>query len=268
MERKCTPQGPGMLVPARARGRPESAEGRFRDLSSELSALASTASRGMVCRMDLTSVDHLLRTTRSVRKRLDFDRPVAPELLEECIEIAFQAPTGSNSQGWSVVVVTDEGKRKVLADLYREGMAAYASMREAEGFGFAEGDPRGDQMPRVLDSAMYLAENLEKAPAMVLFCIEGRVEEAGAFSQASVYGSILPAAWSFMLAGRARGLGMAWTTLHLAHEKRAAELLGLPSSITQTVLFPVAYFKGDDFKPAKRLPARDLTHWNAWGTHR
>ena len=218
--------------------------------------------------IDIEATNHLLRTTRSVRKRLDFTRPVEPELIEECIDIAFQAPTGSNSQGWSVVVVTDEAKRKVIADLYREGMEAYANMREAEGFGFAEGDPRGEQMPRVLDSAMYLAQNLEKAPVMVLFCVEGRVEEAGAFAQASVYGSILPAAWSFMMAGRARGLGMAWTTLHLAHEKRAAETLGIPDHITQTVLFPVAYFTGKDFKPAKRISPKELTHWNSWGTRR
>ena len=222
----------------------------------------------MVIGMDLETVDHLLRTTRSVRKRLDFSRPVEPEVLETCIDLALQAPTGSNQQGWSVVVVTDPDKRKALADLYREGMEAYASMRESEGFSFPEDDPRGEQMPRVLDSAMYLAANLEKAPAMVLFCIDGRVEEAGAFAQASVYGSILPAAWSFMLAGRARGLGMAWTTLHLAHERRASELLGLPESVTQAVLFPVAYFTGDGFKPAKRIPAKGLTHWNTWGTHR
>lgn len=218
--------------------------------------------------MELESTDRLLTTTRSVRKRLDFDRPVAPELIEECIELALQAPTGSNSQGWSVVVVTDEAKRKTIADLYRKGMEFYASMREEQGFGFAEGDLRADQMPRVMESAVYLAENLERAPAMVLFCIDGRVENAGAFAQASTYGSILPAAWSFMLAGRSRGLGMAWTTLHLAHEETAAELLGLPKSVTQTVLFPVAHFTGRDFKPAKRLPAKELTHWNTWGTHR
>ncbi len=218
--------------------------------------------------MDLASTDHLLRTTRSVRKRLDFTRPVPAELIEECIEISLQAPTGSNTQGWSVVVVTDETKRKAIADLYREGMQMYAGMREAEGFGFPEGDPRGEQMPRVMESALYLAENLEKAPVMVLFCIEGRVENAPQFAQASIYGSILPAAWSFMLAARSRGLGAAWTTLHLAHEEKAAALLGIPKDVTQAVLFPVAYFTGTDFKPATRIDPKSLTHWNTWGSHR
>ena len=218
--------------------------------------------------MDIESTDHLLRTTRSVRKRLDFERPIPPELIEECIEIALQAPTGSNSQGWSVVVVTSPEKKKVIADFYREGIAQYSAMRESEGFGFPEGDLRAQQQDKVMESALYLAENLEKAPAMVIFCIEGRVEKAPPFAQASVYGSILPAAWSFMLAGRSRGLGMAWTTLHLAFEKQVAEMLGLPDDVTQSVLFPVAYFTGSDFKAAKRLPAKSLTHWDQWGAHR
>ncbi len=218
--------------------------------------------------MDIGSTNKLLTTTRSVRKRLDFSRPVPAELLEDCIDIALQAPTGSNMQGWSVVVVTDPAKKTAIAEVYREGMALYAQIRESMAPGFADDDLRTTQMPRVLDSALYLGEHMQEAPALVLFCVEGRIENAGAAAQASVYGSILPAAWSFMLAGRARGLGMAWTTIHLFQEKKVAALLGLPATITQAVLFPVAFFKGDDFKPAKRLPARELTHWNHWGEHR
>lgn len=218
--------------------------------------------------MNANDTDKLLRTTRSVRKRLDFTKPVPAELIEECIDISFQAPTGSNTQGWSVVVITDEDKRKKLGEIYREGIQVYAGMRESEGFGFPEGDPRAEQMPRVMESAFYLAENFEKAPAMVLFCVDGRVEEMGAFAQASIYGSIIPAAWSFMLAGRSRGLGMAWTTIHLAYEKKAAEVLGLPDTVTQAVLFPVAYYTGTDFKEAKRIDPKSLTHWNSWGARR
>jgi nitroreductase len=218
--------------------------------------------------MNIAETDALLTTTRSVRKRLDFSRPVEAELLEECIDLALQSPTGSNQQGWHIVVVTDEDKRKAIADVYREGFTAYQAMKEGEDPGFGEDDLRAEQMPRVYDSASYLAENMEKAPAFVLFCVEGRVENAGVIGQASLYGSVLPAAWSFMLAGRARGLGMAWTTIHLFNEKAVAELLGLPDNVTQTVLFPVAYFTGDGFKPAKRLPASSVTHWNSWGSKR
>jgi nitroreductase len=109
---------------------------------------------------------------------------------------------------------------------------------------------------------------LHEVPALVIVCIEGRVEKEAQVRQASLYGSILPAAWSFMLALRARGVGSAWTTLHLIHEKDAAKVLGIPDTVTQAVLMPVAYYKGTDFKPAKRLPARDRTHWNTWGQRR
>jgi len=217
--------------------------------------------------MDIATVDELLTTTRSVRKRLDFTRPVDPAVLERCLEIALQAPTGSNAQGWHWLVVTDAAKREGLADLYRKAFMLYVnepSLRPEYG----ETDLRTEQRPRVLDSATYLADHLHEAPVHVIPCIEGRVENAGVVAQASVYGSILPAVWSLMLALRARGLGSAWTTLHLIHEREAAELLGIPANVTQTALLPVAWFAGETFKPAKRLPASTCTHWNAWGGRR
>jgi nitroreductase len=219
--------------------------------------------------MDLKAADELLTTTRSVRKRLDLDRPVPPELIAECIEIALQAPTGSNAQGWHFVVVTDAAKRAEIARVYKETLAGYLKMQEAGGPRWtAPNDPRKAQEARVRESALFLAENMHRVPVHVIPCIEGRVETAGVMAQASIYGSILPAAWSFMLAARARGLGMAWTTLHLAHEKEISKLLGIPDTVTQTALLPVAYFKGREFQKAKRIPARELTSWNSWGTRR
>lgn len=218
--------------------------------------------------MDLAAADHLLTTTRSVRKRLDLSRPVDPLVLERCIAIALQAPTGSNQQGWHFVVVTDAAKRKGLADLYRQAFEIYANAPEAIRPRMAEDDPRFAQTERIIDSASYLAEHMHEVPVMVIPCIEGRVENAGVLAQASIYGSILPAVWSLMLALRARGLGSAWTTLHLMFEQDAAKILGIPDTVTQTALLPVAHFTGTTFKPAKRLPAADRTYWNAWGTRR
>ncbi len=217
--------------------------------------------------MDLKAGDELLTTTRSVRKRLDLTRPVPPALIVECIEIALQAPTGSNAQGWHFVVVTDAAKRAEIARCYKETLAGYIKMQEAGGPRWTSpNDPRKAQETRVRESALYLADHMHEVPVHVIPCIEGRVENAGVMAQASIYGSILPAAWSFMLAARARGLGMAWTTLHLAHEKEIGKLLGIPDTVTQTALLPVAYFKGKDFQVAKRLPARELTSWNSWGS--
>lgn len=211
--------------------------------------------------LDLT-VDELLTTTRSVRKRLDFDRPVPREVLMECLDLALQAPTGSNAQGWQWVFVEDSAKRKALAEIYRTTATPYLGMPKPQ-----RGDIRDQQIDAVLNSAMYLNENLEKAPVFLIPCLEGRPERMDAGTQASFWGSLLPAVWSFMLALRSRGLGSAWTTLHLIGdgEKQAAELLGIPyEQYTQGGLFPVAYTKGTSFKPANRLPAEQLTHWDSW----
>jgi nitroreductase len=206
--------------------------------------------------MDLATVDYLLTTTRSVRKRLDLERPVEREVIERCLEIAIQAPSGSDRQKWHFVVVTDPALRLGLAELYRRSFDAYLASAPASG--------RGAPREVLRDSSIYLAEHFHEVPALVLFCYEGRVEQAGLAAQASLYGSILPAAWSFMLALRARGIGSAWTTLHLRYEQEAAQLLGLPPNVTQAALMPVAYYTGDDFKPARRTPALERTYWNGW----
>lgn len=217
---------------------------------------------------NLTIVDHLLMTTRSVRKRLDLTRPVEPEVIEQCIEIATQAPTGSNRQGWHFMVVTDPAKRKGIADLYQKAFDVYLRGREQARTAPRENEPSATTQRRVTSSAIYLAQHLHEVPVHIIPCYEGRVETEPAFAQASLYGSILPAAWSLMLALRARGIGSAWTTLHLPYEKEAAQLLGIPDHITQSALLPVAYFTGEDFLPAERIPARNVTHWDGWGQQR
>jgi nitroreductase len=189
------------------------------------------------------------------------------DLVRRCLDVALQAPTGSNAQGWHFVVVTDAAKRKALADLYRQAFQFYVENPDFRRT-YEPEDLRTKQMSSILDSATYLAKHLHEAPVHLIPCIEGRVEQAGVVGQASVYGSILPAVWSFMLAARARGLGSAWTTLHLVFEQDAAKLLGIPAEVTQTALLPVAFFKGTDFKPAVRKDPHLVMHWDAWGAHR
>jgi len=212
--------------------------------------------------MDLQTVDHLLTTTRSVRKRLDLERPVEREIIMECLDIAIQAPTGSNAQGWHFVVVTDAEKRAKIAEYYKKSWDAYVTQPPPPS---TAKRATGGQMRKVVSSATYLAENLQNVPVFVIPCYEGRVEKAQPFMQASLYGSIIPAGWSLMLALRARGLGSSWTTLHLLYEKEVAELLGIPANVTQTALIPIAYYTGDDFKPANRHPIEELTYWDTWG---
>lgn len=215
--------------------------------------------------MDLATVDKLLTTTRTVRRRLDFDRPVENKIIQECLEIAIQAPTGGNSQGWHFMVVNDAEKKAQIGELYRESFTIYARSRAEQVSTRGQSELYEAQRARVAKSAVYLASRMGEVPVMIIPCIHGRVEKMGVLEQAGLYGSILPAAWSLMLALRARGLGSAWTTLHLRYEEQVAEILGIPPTVTQAALLPVAYYTGDDFHPAKRTPATQITSWNTWG---
>jgi nitroreductase len=207
-------------------------------------------------RLDLTP-DELLSTTRAVRKRLDLTKPVEREVLEECLELAQQAPTGSYAQTWHFVVVEDADRRRALAELWKQVAFPYLE----RGGGARE----GTMMARISDAVVHLAEHLHEVPVHVIPCVEGRFEGKPNFMVASMYASIIPAAWSFMLAARSRGLGSVWTTFHLVHEQEAAEILGIPyEDVTQVALIPVAYTLGTDFKPGKRKPLDSMVHWDRW----
>ncbi|MFN0092023.1 MAG: nitroreductase family protein [Acidimicrobiales bacterium] len=205
---------------------------------------------------DLAQVDKLLTTTRAVRKRLDFDRPVPDEVLLECLRLAIQAPTGSNTQNWRWLIVRDQAKKEELTRLYNEAGGDYLRGR-------ARTEEAGTQMGRVFDSAAYLADNMAKAPVFVIPCVLGRPGEKG-WDAAGLYGSIVPAIWSFQLALRSRGLGTCYTTLHLQREREAAALLGIPDNVLQAALLPVAYTAGTEFQPARRRPVEEITYLDAW----
>jgi len=220
----------------------------------------------MAIGLDLATCDKLLTTTRSVRLRFDLERPVAPEMIQQCLEVALQAPSQTNTQQWHFVVVTDAAKRAALADIYRRSFEGYwaASIEKApEAF-----DNPSKSVQRMIDSAEFLTANLQHVPVHVLFCSTGDLVNLPLFEQASAYGSIIPAAWSFMLAARARGIGCCWTTVHLMDAAAASAVLDIPDNVTQAVLLPVAYYKGDDFKLAERLPLNDVVHWDGWGGKR
>jgi nitroreductase len=209
--------------------------------------------------------DQLLTTTRAVRKRLDFDRPVEMGVIRECLEIALQAPSGSNAQGWQWVVLTDAAKRREVADIYRKAFALYEGSPMAADKLHADDPSMAPVQQRIFASAKYLADNMHRPPVLLIPCFMGRAESGGAIGQASQYGSLLPAAWSFMLAARARGLGTAWTTLHLMFEQETAKVLGIPfEQVTQTALIPVAYTKGTEFKAGARKPLDPVLHVNGW----
>jgi nitroreductase len=209
---------------------------------------------------DLGETDRLLTTTRAVRKRLDLDRPVDRALVLDCLRIATQAPSGGNSQPWRWLVVDDSDLRADLAELYRRGYGPYIELQKA-----AIVAAGGDENHPILRSSDYLADHLHEVPIHVIPCLLTRLPERPTPADtAGFYGSILPAVWSFALALRSRGLGTAFTTLHLHHEREAAELLGIPDTVTQVALLPVAHVTGGDFRPADRKPVETVTYWNRW----
>jgi nitroreductase len=200
------------------------------------------------------SPDELLSTTRAVRKRLDLDRPVPLEVIREALAVALQAPSGSNSQRWHWIVVTDPDLKTGVAEFYKRAHLAYSGTK-----------------PEIVDAARarltassdYLREVMAQVPVLVIGAISASAEFPEG-SQAGLWGSLLPAAWSLALALRARGLGTTWTTLHLKYEREVAELLGIPADVRQGVLFPVAYTKGTDFKPGPRADLDSVIHINTW----
>ncbi len=207
--------------------------------------------------MDIATVDELLTTTRAVRRRLDLNRPVGRDVILECIGLATQAPTASNAQDWRWLVVTDAAKRAAIGEIYR-GIGADYLAHAAE----TAPDP---QTQRVYEGAMALSETLARVPVHVIPCLERRFDGSDLLVAASAWASIIPAGWSFLLALRSRGLGSVWTTMHLAQEYEVGQLLGIPTTVTQAALFPVAYTIGTDFRPAVRPPAQTVTYWDSWG---
>ena len=201
------------------------------------------------------SPDELLTTTRAVRRRLDFARPVERALIEECLEIALQAPSGSNSQPWHFVVVTDAERKEAIAGHYRTSFAAYATR--------SAGAP--GRTTRIAESAAYLAERFGEVPVHVIACVRGRPDELDATGRASLYGSVLQACWSFQLAARARDLGTCFTTLHIAYEREVAAILGIPyDGYAQVGLITVGHTTGGGFRAAERRPLERIVHWDAW----
>lgn len=224
--------------------------------------------------LDRSTVDRLLTTTRSVRKRLDFNRPVEREVMEECMEIALQAPTGSNAQRYRWVIVSDKGKRAALGEIYVRAFQEYLAMGStgAKAGGIHSGsDEKGVQklsehlvaQEKMMTSVMYLIEHIHEAPIHVVPCVVGRVQtDASPSWIASHFGSIFPGVWSLQLALRSRGLGSCITTAHLGYEEEAAEILGIPfEKLTQVCLLPVAYYTGETFQAAKRRPMEEVVSW-------
>ena len=213
---------------------------------------------------DIAAVDHVLRTTRSVRRHIDFERPLEPDVIEACIASAVQAPTGLNREAWRFLVVTEPQKKAAIAELYR---SAFDELTEQTLVALRQEHPELE-IPEPRPTYRMLADRLQDFPALFLVCSLGRPEPENTARQLAFYASILPAAWSLMLALRARGIGSTWTTLLAARERETGSVLGIPEDVTSTVLLPAGYMRGATLRPAPRRPPHEVTYWNAWGRSR
>jgi nitroreductase len=205
------------------------------------------------------TIDWVLATTRTVRKRLDLDRPVDLGVVRECLELALQAPTGGDVQGWRWIVVTDPAVKARLRDLYLESHeVASGGRRPVEVVGSDD---------RMLDGAWHLATNLDRVPVLVVACIRGQLTPDSTLARAgALFASIYPAVWSLQLALRSRGLASAMTTVHLERHAAVAAALGIPGGVTQAALIPIAHLLGPDLRPARRRPVREVAYRDQWGT--
>lgn len=212
------------------------------------------------------SAEELLTTTRGVRKRLDFSRPVERDVLRACVATALQAPSGSNRWALQFVIVTDPERRRAIGEAYRAGYATYRSLDGVYIGSIDKGDPERDaQQQRTAGSADYLAEHFGEAPAIVAACSPGRADEGPPIRKTTMLGSVMPGMWSFMLAARLRGLGTCWTTVGLFEEEATAAALGIdPAEVTIGAISPVAYTEGTEFKPALRPDPDEVIHWDQW----
>lgn len=225
-----------------------------------------------VTELPIVDFETVLTTTRAVRRRLDFDRPVDEDVVLDCLRIAVQAPTGGNAQDWRFVLIGDPEVKRRIADVYHDCFEEYVA-RPLAGAGYAAPEVRGrlDTSPaaaRMLEGARYLAENIGRAPWLLLACAtrpDPSVDPTASGTVSAVYGSIYPAVWSFCLALRSRGLGSIITTLHVNEAARVAEILGIPDEATQCCLLPVAYTLGLNFKPAPRRPLEEVVFRDGWG---
>ena len=215
--------------------------------------------------LDMTP-DQLLHTTRAVRKRLDFTKPVSDDVIRECVAAAMQAPSGSNNMTMRFVIVKDEAKRAAIGDIYRQCFDIYKTLPGVYAGSIAKDtDVEQAQQDRVVDSALYLADHMGEAPALVIACTAGRLDSVPSMMAVSSMGNVLPGMWNFMLAARARGLGTAWTTVGLMMEQAIADVVGIPfAEVQQACLTPLAYTIGTDFKPADRPDPDSIIHWDRW----
>ena len=201
--------------------------------------------------------EDIVSTTRSVRKRIDFERPIDREVIYHCVDLAAQAPTSVGNETWRFLVIDEPVKKKQLGDIYRHSFDEYLEIREQER------EEAGEEKVELSPNYRFLADNIHRFPALLLVCREGRPPDDLA-GQIAFFGSVIPAAWSLMMALRSLQIGSTWTTLHARYEEQVRHVLGIPPEVTVCILLPIGYMLGANLRRADRTSAKIITSWNKW----
>jgi nitroreductase len=200
---------------------------------------------------DAGTVLAAIHTTRSLR-RLE-TREVPDEVLRQILDAAIRAPSGSNQQTWSFIVVRDPETKQALQRIYAEVAQQYFDVGPktiSDGSGSAT-------MTRVRSSARHLAEHLHLAPVLVLACINGQ-------RNFTLGASIYPAVQNMMIAARALGVGSTLTTFHLARESEVKELLNIPADVHTAALIPLGFPTGK-WGEARRRSVHEVVYLDTFG---
>jgi len=195
--------------------------------------------------------------------------PVPTEVFYRAVEAARFGPQGGNRQPVRYLIVTDEAKRRQLAEWYLVPWKAYieAALTGQQAIEAASGDDKSTKVltsnpEKALADADNFAEHFADHPAIVVVLANladthptdtdlGRLSIVGG---ASVY----PAAQNLCLALRDEGVATTLTTLLCMYEPQVKELLGIPEELS-TAAFIVAGYPAKPF-PTKlmRLPVEEI----------
>lgn len=186
----------------------------------------------------ISEVSELFRHQRAVRAWSD--QLVPDELVQQVIEAATHAPSGSNSQPWRFIVIRDQAVKEQLSEIYEDAMR--------EQYGGAEPDRARDRQPMAM------------APVLIMVCVRvPRNGRAGFQTGASVY----PAIQNLMLAARSLGLGTVLSTVHRLRRDKVHELLGVPEAYDTAALIPLG-FPNRSYGPNRRRPVDDFIAHDRW----
>ena len=194
-----------------------------------------------------------IRDRRSIRKYKS--DPVAEKDLDQIIEAARLAPSGTNRQPWRFVLLTDDSEKQkiagaVIQPFVLEAPAVFVCCLDRKAYTKGLVEKRMKelvQMNVISEEAagyIYKRKMPEKVDEVVI--------PAGAYVDLGI------AVEHMVLAAESLGLGSCW--VRLFNPKQVHEALGLPEQVEVVALLPVGYpAESPSLRP--RLSREEILLW-------